>query len=116
MDVAAFLTSLPVPFEAAAGRAAELGFRRVDVVALAERPAAHRDALAEADLLVCCAAVGRGLPEGTALDAPAAAPRREALAAARLQVADAARLGATRAYVVPGADASAAALARFAEA
>src|SRR5437762_1171210 len=35
MDVSAFLTSLPLPFEAAVRRAAELGFRWVDVVAFA---------------------------------------------------------------------------------
>lgn len=113
--VSAMLTSLPLGFEDAVAQAAALGFRHVDVVALTERPAAHLDALAEADVLVSCAAVGRGLPDGQALDASAVADRRAALHAMQLQIADAARLGATHAYLVPGLDGSPEGLARFAE-
>jgi D-psicose/D-tagatose/L-ribulose 3-epimerase len=102
--------------EAAAREAAALGFRYADVVALADRPESHREALADTGLLVGCAAVGRGLPDGHTLDAPSAEPRRAALEAMKRQVADAARLGATRAYIVPGTDPSPEALARFAEA
>jgi sugar phosphate isomerase/epimerase len=109
------LTSLPLDFEAALCRAAALGFRHVDVVALADRPAAHLDALAETGLIVCCAAVGRGLPAGHTLDAASVDDRRAALEEMKRQVADAARLGATRCYIVPGTDGSSEALARFAE-
>jgi sugar phosphate isomerase/epimerase len=110
------LTSLPLDFEAAVRQAADLGFRHVDVVALAERPAAHLEALAEAGVVVSCAAVGRGLPPGQALDAAAVEDRRAALEEVELQVADAARLGATGCYLVPGPDGSAPALRRFADA
>jgi sugar phosphate isomerase/epimerase len=109
------LTSLPLDFELAVRRAAALGFRHVDVVALADRPAAHLDALAETGVVVSCGAVGRGLPTGQALDAAALEDRRAALEEMKRQVADAARLGATRCYVVPGTDGGSAALARFAE-
>src|SRR5262249_54766835 len=70
----------------------------------------------ESGLLVSCAAVGRGLAEGDALDAGPVERRRAALEVMKLQVADAARLGATHAYVVPGTDGRPEALARFAEA
>jgi D-psicose/D-tagatose/L-ribulose 3-epimerase len=115
MMISAMLTSLPLEFGPAVEQAAALGFSHIDVVALAERPAAHREALADAGLLVSCAAVGRGLPEGQTLDAVDAAVRRAALDAMRRQVADAAALGATHCYVIPGMDASADGLLRFAE-
>jgi sugar phosphate isomerase/epimerase len=110
------LSSLPLDFVPAVRQAAALGFTHVDVVALAERPADHLEALADAGLLISCAAVGRGLPEGYTLDAESVATRREALNAMKRQVADAGRLGATCCYVVSGTDASAEGLARFAEA
>jgi sugar phosphate isomerase/epimerase len=110
------LTSLPLGFEGAVGRAAALGFRRVDVVAVLDRPASHPEALAEAGVVVGCAALGRDLPAGHTLDAPQSGERRAALDAVKQQVADAARLGATHAYLVPGTDASGDGLARFGEA
>lgn len=114
--VAAMLTSLPLDFEPAVRRAAALGFSRVDVVAVLDRPASHLEALAEAGVVVGCAALGRGLPAGQSLDAPQAGERRAALDTLKQQLADAARLGATHAYVVPGTDASPDGLARFGEA
>lgn len=113
--IAVLLTSLPLDFEAAARQAAALGFRYVDVVGLAERPAAHLDALADTGLLVSCAAVGRGLPGGNTLDAALIERRRAAVEEVKRQVADAARLGATHCYVVPGLDTGADALRRFAD-
>jgi sugar phosphate isomerase/epimerase len=110
------LTSLPLSFEEAVRQAAALGFGHVDVVALTERPAAHREALADAGVVVSCAAAGRDLPAGLALDAESAETRREAVEEVKRHVADAANLGATHAYVIPGTDGSAAALARFADA
>ncbi len=110
------LTSLPLDFAPAVRRAAALGFQLVDVVALADRPAAHLEALAETGVVVSCAAVGRGLPEGQSLDAPARGDRQAALDLMKRQVEDAARLGATACYVVPGQDAGGDSLARFTEA
>jgi sugar phosphate isomerase/epimerase len=109
------LTSLPLDFEPAVRRAAELGFTHVDVVALAERPEGHREALADAGLLVGCAAVGRGLPEGHGLDVASRDARMASLELMKRQVADAAGLGATRAYLVPPRDSTADALHRFRE-
>jgi sugar phosphate isomerase/epimerase len=110
------LTSLPLEFEAALDQVRRLGFAYADVVALGERPHAHLEALADSGLLVWCAAVGRGLPEGQTLDAADLGLRRVALDEVRRQVADAARLGAAVCYVVPGADGSAEGLERFTEA
>src|SRR5262249_24933547 len=67
-------------------------------------------------LLVSCAAVGRGLPEGVTLDAADVEVRRRAVAHVQEQIADAARLGATHCYLVPGHDASPAGLRQFADA
>ena len=113
---AVLLDGPPADFAAELRLAADLGFTHVDVVAREERPPADAEALADTGLLVRCAAVGRGLPDSCALDAVDAGRRRDALERARRQVADAARLGATLAYVVSGTDASPAALDCFAEA
>jgi sugar phosphate isomerase/epimerase len=109
------LTSLPLDFESAARQAAALGFQHVDVVGLADRPAAHREALADAGLLVSCAAVGRGLPQGHTLDAAHVEDRRAAVEEVKRHITDAAQLGATHCYLVPGLDGGADALRRFAD-
>jgi sugar phosphate isomerase/epimerase len=114
--ISAMLTSLPLDFEAACRQAAALGFSHVDIVALEERPARHSEALADCGLLVSCAAVGRGLPENQALDAASVDTRRAAVETVKRQIADAAALGATHCYIVPGLDAGAASLERLADA
>src|SRR5262249_9239682 len=115
MHVSMLLPSLPLDFELAVKQAAALEFTHVDVVALQERPEAHLEALAGSGLLVACAAVGRGLPEGCSLDSPFVEARRLALAEMKKQVTDAARLGAMHCYVVPGPNASSQGLVRFTE-
>jgi sugar phosphate isomerase/epimerase len=113
--VAAFATSLPCDFAAALGQIAELGFAHVDLAAEVDRPAVQLEELADSGLLVSCAALGRHLPEGLSLDAADVGVRRAALALLQRQIADAAQLGATTAYLVPGHDSSATALTCFAE-
>jgi sugar phosphate isomerase/epimerase len=113
--VSAMLTSLPLPFKEAVRQAAELGFTHVDVVGLADRPMGHREALADAGVIVSCAAVGRDLPPGQSLDAASIEQQRAALLTVRQQIFDAAQLGATHAYVIPGTDTNTLALARFRE-
>jgi sugar phosphate isomerase/epimerase len=115
MHVAAVLTSLPDDFGPAARRAAALGFTHVDVVARGQRDPEDLEALADTGLVVGCAALGRGLLPGHVPDAPAVDVRRAVLEELQRQVADAARLGATRAYLVPGTDPGTEALARFGE-
>ncbi len=110
------LTSLPADFEAAVAHARELGFSHVDVVALGSRPESHRAALADADVIVSCAALGRGLPDGVSLYAADLGARRAAVDLVRAQVADAAILGATHAYLVPPKGDDGPALVRFADA
>ncbi|MCS6852364.1 MAG: sugar phosphate isomerase/epimerase [Gemmataceae bacterium] len=109
------LTSFPGPLNAAARQAAALGFAVVDVVALAERPADDRDVLAETGLAVSCAALGRGLPAGAALDAVPLDARRAAVDVVTRHLRDAAELGATTAYLVPGSDPRPEALTAFAD-
>jgi len=113
--ISALLTSLPLEFEPAVREAASLGFQHIDVVALEERPSFHVEALADAGITVSCCSIGRDLPAQHTLDGPNLADRRAALDSMKRQVADAARLGATHAYVVSGTDASPEGLARYAE-
>jgi sugar phosphate isomerase/epimerase len=113
--ISAMLTSLPLDFEEAVRQAAALSFTHVDIVGLATRPAAHWGALADAGVIVSCAAVGRGLPEGHTLDVAERRKRRVAVEEVKRQLADAARIGATHAYVVPPRDGSSDAMRRFAD-
>lgn len=115
MHLSAMLTSLPLDFDAAIQQARDLGFTYADVRAVADRPQGDLEALADSGLLVWCAAVGQRLPEGLALDAADLSARRAALDLTRQHIADAARLGATQCYVVPGHDASPVGLERFAD-
>jgi sugar phosphate isomerase/epimerase len=115
MYLSALATSLPLNFDSALRQLTELGFRYVDVVALTDRPSAHGETLADTGLLVSCAALGRGLAEGHTLDATDRAVRRAVLDEVKRQIDDAARLGVTHCYLVPGLDASPAGLARFTE-
>jgi sugar phosphate isomerase/epimerase len=110
------LSSLPQPFEEAVRTAAALGFTHVDVVGMAVRPEAHREVLADSGLLVSCGAVARNLPDGQTLDTVDMAARRAAVETTQAQIADAAQLGATHCYLVPGLDASPEAVQRFTDA
>jgi sugar phosphate isomerase/epimerase len=110
------LNSLSFDFAPALRQAADLGFERVDVIAMVERPAEDLEALAESGLLVAGAELQRRLPDDCSLDAAGVTPRREALGIMKRQIADAARLGATCCYLDPGRDSEAVALVRFAEA
>jgi sugar phosphate isomerase/epimerase len=116
MILSMLLNSLPLPCAAALQRAAALGFTHVDVVGRVERPEKDLEVLADTGLLVCCAAIGKGLPEGHALDALEVEPRRVALEMTKRQVDDASRLGATHAYLGPGTDYSSRARTYFDEA
>jgi sugar phosphate isomerase/epimerase len=113
--LSAFLPSLPLDFADAVRQATQLGFTHVDVVGLVERPIAHLEVLAETGVLVQCAVLGRELPANHGLDVADAAIRRKSLDLVKQQLADAARLGANSISIVPGANASAMALAYFAE-
>ena len=113
--LAAFATSLPGELTVVLPQIAALGFTHVDLVAEADRAAEHVEALANCGLLVSCLALGRHLPAGHTLDAADVGVRRATLELLRRHVADAARLGATTAYLVPGICADATALSCFAD-
>jgi sugar phosphate isomerase/epimerase len=113
--VSAFATSLPLPTPAALAALARIGFTHVDLFACDERPAEDLEALAEAGLLVACPSLIRGIPDVEMLDAPDVAVRRATLDRLCGRVADAARLGAPCAYLIPGRDTSPEGLARFAD-
>jgi sugar phosphate isomerase/epimerase len=113
--LAAFANSLPGGFAAVLRQLAALGFAHVDLVAEVDRPTEQREELADSGLLVSCLSLGRQLPPGHSLDAADVGVRRAALALLQRQIADAAQLGATTAYLVPGFDSSATAMTYFAE-
>jgi sugar phosphate isomerase/epimerase len=98
--LAIFATSLPGDFASVLGQVAALGFTHVDLVAEIDRPAEQLEDLADSGLLVSCLSLGRQLPPGHSLDALDVGVRRAALTLLQCQVADAARLGATTAYLV----------------
>jgi sugar phosphate isomerase/epimerase len=103
-------------FAPAIRQAVSLGFTQVAVPARADRPPADLEALADSGLVVAAAALGDDLPPGCGLDVPDIDARRRALDVVRRQVIDAARLGATCAWLKPGTDAGGVALACFADA
>jgi hypothetical protein len=103
-------------FGKALQRAVALGFRQVALSARADRSPQHLEALADSGLVVAAAALGEDLPGGCDLDVPDIGSRRRALDIVRLQLSDAARLGATCAWLSPGTDAGSTALACFADA
>jgi sugar phosphate isomerase/epimerase len=113
---AAEVAALGREFGPAVRRAAVLGFTCVVVEARARREAEDLDALADAGVLVSGASLGAEMPAGCSLDAAAVEPRRQALYLLQEQVADAARLGVTWAYLAPGSDATAPGDLRFIEA
>ena len=113
--LSAMITSLPLEFTPALREIAALGFAYIDLVGAAERPDAEREALADSGLLVSCVAIGRGLGDGHSLDARSIETRRLTVSTMKNQIADAAALGASHCYLVPGMDASIAGLARFAD-
>jgi sugar phosphate isomerase/epimerase len=113
--LAAFATSLPGNFSTVLLRMTELDFTNVDLIAEVDRPAEQLEELAESGLLVSCLALGRQLPPGHNLDAADVGIRRATLALLQRQIADAANLGATTTYLVPGIDNGATALKCFAE-
>jgi sugar phosphate isomerase/epimerase len=116
MHLSVLLPSFAIDFAAALRAAVALEFTHVDVVAVANRHGDDLEALADSGLTVSCAAIGKGMPEGETLDAEPLAARRAALDTYRRHLDDAALLGATTAYLVPGLDRTAAGLLRFTDA
>jgi sugar phosphate isomerase/epimerase len=114
MDLSVLITSLPTPFDESLRDLARLGFQHVDLIGVTQRSEADREALANSGLIVDCVALGRGLPEGCALDAADVVVRRRAVEEVKRQIAEAAQLGARVAYVV--ACKEAASLPAFADA
>ncbi len=110
------LESSPLPFAAALREAVARRFLRVAITARADRPADDLEALADSGLVVAAAALGADLPTGCTLDTPDIGRRRRALEVLQRQVADAARLGATCAWLAAGRDASPQGRTCFAEA
>lgn len=113
--LAAFATSLPGEFGAVLDQITALGFTHVDLVAEVDRPSEQLEMLADSGLLVSCLALGRNLPPGHSLDAVEVDVRRATRGLLQRQLTDSARLGAATAYLVPGFDGGATALACFAE-
>jgi D-psicose/D-tagatose/L-ribulose 3-epimerase len=107
--------ALTAPEEEVLSGMQSLGFRWIDI-----RPeyltTTAAQAFARSRLLkVSSVAASYGIPQNAALDSPDAASRGEALAHLDRVVAHCATLGGSAAYLVPGADGSKEALARYAD-
>jgi sugar phosphate isomerase/epimerase len=102
MMLSALQPSLPGGFAETLEQIAALGFRFIDLVGRSERPPEELEALAETGLAVRCVSLGRRLPAGRSLSAPDLRVRRAVLDEMKREIADAARLGATCCYLVPG--------------
>jgi hypothetical protein len=85
----------PASFVEAIQRVAAVGVSHVEVEALVDRPPEHLAALADTGLFVTCVSLGCGLGAEDVL------ARRRNLEQKKRQVTDAARLGATLAYLTP---------------
>lgn len=116
MHLSVLLPSFASDFASSIRAANDLGFTHVDVVATEERAPEELEALADTDLIVSCAAIGKGLPEGQGLDVESLAERRAAVDRYKRHLDDAALLGATSAYLVPGLGNSSDDLLRFTDA
>jgi sugar phosphate isomerase/epimerase len=100
-ELSVLITSLPGAAEIAIAEIARLGFQHIDLVGKAKRPEPERQALADTGLIVDCVALGRDLPEACTLDAADLDHRRRAVDEVKLQIAEAAQIGARIGYVVP---------------
>ncbi len=109
---AAYLPSLAPGLGEALGKAR--GATHVEVAASGERVAEDLEALADAGVIVACAALGHGLPAGHSLAAADVHVRRATLRLLKEQVSDAARLGAV-CVALEGFPSGEEAQARFAE-
>lgn len=116
IPVSAHAGSLPLAFEDTVAILARMGFTHVDPIAVEERPSHHFDALADSGLIVSCVALGQDLPPTHVLDSPSVTIRSETVSLIRRQIHDAAYLGATVAYLLPGRDGTRNGIAYFTEA
>lgn len=94
---------------------ADLGFAWIDIQPQMLATPEVRAHATNLGLGVASVGASFGLPDGAALDSEDAAARATALAHVAQSCTHAASLGASAAYVIPGMDASRAALARFAD-
>ena len=96
-------------------QARALGFDWIDIQPTHLRTLESRLLAQELDLRVSCLGASFGLPAGAALDHDQQAQRQAAVDHVARSIAQAARLAADTAYLVPGKDGSDAALARFSD-
>lgn len=97
-------------------RLAQLGFAWIDVRAIDFTADTSRDLIAAHGLQLSCVGLSFALPPGVTLDSADRAVRTQAMAAASIGLRHAAHLGADTTYIIPGLDASAPAIARYADA
>jgi hydroxypyruvate isomerase len=114
MTFSCCLWALSGPDEITLPQVAELGFKAIDIQPEMLTSAAAAGQARQLALQVCCIGASFGLPDGVGLDSAGPGLVEQALAHLDQAFAHGASLGATTAYVVPGFDSSAAALARFA--
>ena len=105
--------ALSEPEETVLTRIAELGFTWIDLRPHLLRTPAAQTRARELNLQVSCMAANFGLPGGASLDSRDEGLASQALAGINQAMEQAAGLGATAAYVVPGLDDTPATLDRY---
>ena len=113
MKVSCCIWGLPLPEADTVQRLSQMGFDGLDVRPSTLEVGARRDPTAM-PLPVNCLAASFGLPEEAGLDQQDGLARTGAVAYTVRAIQEAAQLGARAVYLVPGTDASAAALRRYA--
>ena len=107
--------ALSAPEESVLSDMKALGFRWIDIRPEFQKSSAARTAARSLSLQVSSVAASYGLPEGASLDSPDDLSRMEALSHLQGVAHQCKDLGGSAVYLVPGADGSKAALARYAE-
>lgn len=115
MDLSVLETSLPGQLPDKLQKIAKLGFEWVDLIGKRDRPEEDYHALADSGLKVKCVSVGRNLLDGTALDSHDVRRRKIAVDHVKAQIDDAAKMGASVCYFVPGSSTDDNAFTCFAE-
>jgi len=115
VKIACCIWALSLPETELLRQVRELGFNWIDVQPGHLRTLESRLLAQELGMRVSCVGASFGLPAGASLDSVDSAAREAAVDHVRKTIAFAADIGADTIYVVPGKDASAEALERYAE-
>ena len=115
MKLACCTWTLAGPEQIILNQIAAIGIQWIDIRAVDFRAETSRAQIAEHKLHLSCVGLSFALAAGSSFDSPESAARAAAIAAVTNGLRHAAALGASAAYIIPGADGDLQALARYAD-